>query len=109
MHTDSAAVVLPIAEDARNSRVAMLIIWVFVAVLAAVVTLTSVLTNNSATTSVPVYPSGQLDNPIAPWGLEILQPAIWVVALILIVIQAVRKRTFSVPALFFLSATMMFW
>src|SRR5437773_62039 len=99
MHTDSSAVVLPIAEDTRNSRVAVWIIWAFAAALAAVVILTNVLTNNSATTRNPVYPSDQLDNPIAPWGLEILQPAIWVVALIFIVVQAVRKRAFSVPAL----------
>ncbi len=57
----------------------------------------------------PVYPSGQLDNPIAPWGFEIVQPAIWIVSFVVIVIQTVRTRRFSTPALVFLAATTMFW
>lgn len=108
MHTDTTAVEAPTGQEPRSSRVAMWLPWAVVAALAAIVTLTNVVTN-ATPEGEPAYPSEQLDNPIAQWGFEIIQPAIWVIAFALIIVQTKRNTTFSVPALFFLSATTMFW
>jgi hypothetical protein len=80
-----------------------------VAALATVVTLTLVLTNNSATAVEPLYPSHQLDDPIAPWVFGYVFPIAWVVLLILIITQTARRRTFSMPAMLFVAGTTMFW
>jgi hypothetical protein len=108
VHTNTPTVAVPTDETPRRSRVATRLIWAVVAVMAVVVTLINVVTNTTPAGE-PAYPSNHLDNPIAPWGFELVQPVMWVIALIFIIIQTMRKRTFSVPALFFLSATTMFW
>lgn len=93
----------------RPPRTATWLPWVVVALLATVVTMTYVLTNNSATIAEPVYPSNQLEDPVAPWVFRYVFPSAWVVLVILIIVQTARTRTFSMPALLFLAGTTMFW
>ena len=80
-----------------------------VAVLAAVVTLTVLITDNSATITEPAYPSHQLDDPIAPWIFVYGWPTIWFGVLVLITVQFARSRVLSMPAILFLAGTTMFW
>jgi hypothetical protein len=91
------------------SRNAAWLPWLVVAALATAVTSTLVLTDNSATTVEPRYPSGQLDNPYVPWIFGYVFPAIWLGLLVVIIVRTVRRRAFSTPALLFLSGTTMFW
>lgn len=93
----------------RPSSTAAWLPWAVVAGLAAIITLTFVLTDNSGTITEPVYPSHQLDNPILPWAWAYVFPAVWVALFVSFGVQLVRKRTFSMPALLFLAGTSMFW
>ncbi len=58
--------------------------------------------------AVPQYP-GNLGHPTAGWVFESLMPAVWGALLIVIVVQTVRKRSFSILSLLFLAGTTMFW
>ncbi len=99
----------PTSSSSPPSRTAAWLPWLIVAVLAAAVVLTNVLTDNSATAVEPVYPSHHLDNARGAWVWTYVFPAAWVTALVLIVVRTARKRTFSMPALLFLAGTTMFW
>src|SRR4051794_21489433 len=109
MTVDSPREATPIGSTAPHSHTAAWLPWAVVALLATAVTLTFVLTNNSATVVEPVYPSNQLDNPLAPWAFTYVFPAAWVGLLIAFAVQALRNRKFSMPALLFLAGTTMFW
>jgi hypothetical protein len=109
MSVDSPSVTEPTDDTSRRSQTAAWLPWAVVALLATIVTLTFVLTNNSATTAEPVYPSHQLDDPVAPWLFGYVFPGAWVVVLILIIVQTARRRTFSMPAVLFVAGTTMFW
>ncbi len=109
MTVDSPREAVPLRSTAPPSRTAAWLPWAVVALLATVVTLTVVLTDNSATAVEPVYPSNQLDDPIAPWAFTYVFPAVWMGLLIAFVVQALRNRKFSMPALLFLAGTTMFW
>ena len=91
------------------SRTAAWLPWVVVAVLAALVVGTLVLTDNSATVAEPPYPSDHLDDPYVPWVFTYVFPAVWAVLFISFAVQLVRRRKFSMPALLFLAGTTMFW
>ena len=109
MSINSPSVTEPPRDSPRPSQTASWLPWAVVALLGAVVTLTFVLTNNSATIVEPVYPSHQLDDPIAPWAWTYVFPAVWVGLLLAFIVQTVRNRKFSMPALLFLAGTTMFW
>jgi hypothetical protein len=109
MTVDSPREATPLGSTALPSRTAAWLPWAVVAVLATAVTLTFVITSNSATVVEPVYPSQQLDNPVVPWVFAYAWPVLWFVLLILIVVRTARARTFSMPALLFLAGTTMFW
>jgi hypothetical protein len=81
--------------------------WVVVALMAAAVIGTVILTDNNAVE--PAYPSKQLDDPIAPWIFSYVFPAVWLSLLGLFLVRLVKTRTFSMPALLFLAGTTMFW
>lgn len=108
MHTDSSTLRKPPEDTPRGPRAAVWLPWAVVALLAATVTLVNVITSHGDT-PVPAYPSHQLDDPIALWVFVDVWPAIWFIVLILIVVQTVRTRTFSMPALLFFGGTTMFW
>ena len=99
----------PVASTPPPSRTAAWLPWVVVAALTAIVVLTFVLTDNSATVVEPPYPSDHLDNPYVPWIFAYVQPAIWFGLLIGIIVRTARRRTFSMPAVLFLAGTTMFW
>jgi hypothetical protein len=106
---DSPSVAEPPRDTTRPSQTAAWLPWAVVALLATAVTLTVVLTDNSATAVEPVYPSHQLSDPLVPWAFTYAFPAVWVGLLIAFGVQAVRNRKFSMPALLFLAGTTMFW
>ena len=93
----------------RPSPTAAWLPWAVVGVLATIVVLTLVITDNSATITEPAYPSDHLDDPYVPWVFSYVFPAAWAVLFISFAIQTGRKRTFSMPALLFLAGTTMFW
>src|SRR5437588_8897199 len=92
-----------------SSSTAAWLPWVVVGALTAIVVLTLVLTDNSATVTEPTYPSHQLDDPLVPWVFTYVFPAAWMTLFISFAVQTARKRTFSMPALLFLAGTTMFW
>jgi len=83
--------------------------WVGVALMTAAVTLTFVITDNSATSREPTYPAHQLYDPVVPWIFQYAYPVVWFALLVLIAIQTYRTRRFSIPAILFLAGTTMFW
>ena len=97
------------SDATRNPRWLAWLPWAAVATLTALVTLTLVITDNSATVTEPAYPAHQLDDPIAPWIFVYGWPAIWFGALIAIAVHFARKRVLPMPAILFLSGTTMFW
>jgi hypothetical protein len=97
------------SDTAHGPRWLAWLPWGAVAVLAALVTLTVLITDNSATITEPAYPSHQLDDPIAPWIFVYGWPAIWFGVLVLITVQFARSRVLSMPAILFLAGTTMFW
>lgn len=92
----------------RPSPTAAWLPWVIVALLATIVILTLVITDNSGTITEPAYPSNQLQARL-PWLWAYGFPTVWAVLFVSFAIQTVRKRTFSMPALLFLGGTTMFW
>lgn len=109
MHNTLSAAGSPAGETRRGYPAAAWIPWVLVALFATAVTLTVIITDNSATAIKPVYPSHQLDNPVVPWVFAYVYPILYVVLVVVIGIRTLRRGTFSIPALLFLAGTTMFW
>ncbi|WP_197509141.1 MULTISPECIES: hypothetical protein [unclassified Mycobacterium] len=103
IETSSGSVISP------PSRTAAWLPWMVVAVLAAIVVGTLVLTDNSATVVAPPYPHDHLDNPHLPWLWGYGFQAIWTAMFILFAIQTFRAKKISMPAMLFLAGTTMFW
>ncbi|MGV0793608.1 hypothetical protein [Mycolicibacterium sp. XJ1819] len=99
----------PAASAPQPSRTAVWLPWVVVSALAAIVALTFVLTDNSATAPHPPYPSHHLDDPYVPWLFAYVFPVIWFGLLVTIVVWTARQKSFAMPALLFLAGTTMFW
>jgi len=99
----------PVESPAAPQRTAAWLPWAVVAMLAAIVVGTFVLTDNSATNIEPPYPSDHLDDPYVPWIFAYVFPAVWLGLLVAIVVRTARRRTFSMPGLLFLAGTTMFW
>ncbi|MGZ5364919.1 MAG: hypothetical protein ACXWZR_13700 [Mycobacterium sp.] len=109
MTIESPSEATPAMSTPPPSRTAAWLPWVVVAALTAIVVLTFVLTDNSATVVEPPYPSDHLDDPYVPWIFTYVFPAVWFGLLIGIIVRTARRRTFSMPAILFLAGTTMFW
>ena len=97
------------APTSAPSRTAAWLPWAVVAAMATIVVTTLVVTDNSASISEPAYPTDQLANPRAPFVWAYAFAAAWVLLLIGFVVQTVRNKTISMPAMLFTAGTTMFW
>jgi hypothetical protein len=99
----------PDVSSSQRSPTAAWLPWTVVGVLATVIILTLVLTDNTATATKPSYPHHQLDDPRAPWIFTYVFPAVCAAMLILFTAQTIRNRVIAMPAMLFVAGTTMFW